>query len=174
MTDLVRIGIHQRVTTKQKTTEIVNDLNNLFKSERLSDVALVAFKMDDNGNRMEPRKFHVHKAILGARSEVFCTMFQQKYSKESLENCVEIEDIDADILKEMLRFIYTGKVYNVEKVADRLLIAAEKYSLNQLKTICEQTLISLLTIENVAEIILLAKLYSAQQLLKEATNFLAK
>ncbi|CAF4437955.1 unnamed protein product, partial [Rotaria magnacalcarata] len=42
---------------------------------------------------------------------------------------VEIEDIDGDIIFEILRFIYAGKLQNIDKLADALLPAADKYCL---------------------------------------------
>lgn len=41
-------------------------------------------------------------------------------------NRVAITDVDHEVLKEMLRFIYTGKASNLEKMADDLLAAADK------------------------------------------------
>ena len=39
---------------------------------------------------------------------------------------VEISDVDNDVMKEMLRFIYTGRTLNLDKMADDLLAAADK------------------------------------------------
>lgn len=46
--------------------------------------------------------------------------------EERKQNRVTISDVDHDVLKEMLRFIYTGKAPNLEKMADDLLAAADK------------------------------------------------
>lgn len=46
--------------------------------------------------------------------------------EERKQNRVAISDVDQDVLKEMLRFIYTGKAPNLEKMADDLLAAADK------------------------------------------------
>lgn len=43
-------------------------------------------------------------------------------------NRVDIHDVDHEVLREMLRFIYTGKAPNLEKMADDLLAAADKVS----------------------------------------------
>lgn len=48
------------------------------------------------------------------------------------QNCVEINDVDPDVFKEMMRFIYTGKAPNLEKMADSLLAAADKVSKEKL------------------------------------------
>lgn len=49
----------------------------------------------------------------------FCLPFQ---------NRVDISDVDPDVFKEMMGFIYTGKAPNLEKMADNLLAAADKVS----------------------------------------------
>lgn len=46
--------------------------------------------------------------------------------EERKQNKVAIIDVDHEVLKEMLRFIYTGKSPNLEKMADDLLAAADK------------------------------------------------
>lgn len=43
-----------------------------------------------------------------------------------LQNRVEITDVDQNVMSEMLRFIYTDKVVNLDKMADELLAAADK------------------------------------------------
>lgn len=48
-----------------------------------------------------------------------------------LQNRVDIADVDHEVMREMLRFIYTGKAPNLEKMADDLLAAADKVSLAQ-------------------------------------------
>lgn len=52
-------------------------------------------------------------------------MFEHEM-EERKQNRVTISDVEHDVLKEMLRFIYTGKSPNLEKMADDLLAAADK------------------------------------------------
>lgn len=54
-------------------------------------------------------------------------MFEHEM-EERKQNRVAITDVDHEVLKEMLRFIYTGKAPNLEKMADDLLAAADKVS----------------------------------------------
>lgn len=54
-------------------------------------------------------------------------MFEHEM-EERKQNKVAIIDVEQDVLKEMLRFIYTGKSPNLEKMADDLLAAADKVS----------------------------------------------
>lgn len=46
-----------------------------------------------------------------------------------LQNRVDISDVEPEVFKEMMGFIYTGKAPNLEKMADSLLAAADKVSL---------------------------------------------
>jgi speckle-type POZ protein len=64
---------------------------------------------------------------LTARSPVFAAMFEHEM-EERKQNRVAITDVDHEVLKEMLRFIYTGKAPNLDKMADDLLAAADKVS----------------------------------------------
>lgn len=43
-----------------------------------------------------------------------------------LQNRVDISDVEPDVFREMMVFIYTGKAPNLEKMADNLLAAADK------------------------------------------------
>lgn len=117
--------------------KLSEDLGNLFDNEKFSDVTL----------SVGGREFQAHKAILAgkpkiflivvkdhyiwinfsnaARSPVFAAMFEHEM-EERKQNRVAITDVDHEVLKEMLRFIYTGKAPNLEKMADDLLAAADK------------------------------------------------
>lgn len=64
-----------------------------------------------------------------ARSPVFRAMFNNSLT-EQLENRIVIEDINYDVIKEMLHFMYTTRAStNIANLADGLLIAAEKVRL---------------------------------------------
>lgn len=98
-------------------------------------------------------------------------MFEHEM-EERKQNRVDITDVDHEVLREMLRFIYTGKATNLEKMADDLLAAADKYALERLKVMCEEALCTSLAIENAAEILILADLHSADQLKAQAIDFI--
>lgn len=52
---------------------------------------------------------------------------------ESQSDRVIIDDVEPDVMKEMLRFMYTGTAPNLDRMADTLLAAADKYQLDRLK-----------------------------------------
>lgn len=51
-----------------------------------------------------------------------------------MQNRVDISDVDPEVFKEMMGFIYTGKAPNLEKMADNLLAAADKVSIQAADT----------------------------------------
>lgn len=72
-------------------------------------------------------QFNAHKIILAARSPVFAAIF--KHDLKEKKNCaVDIVDKEKDVLREMLKYMYTDTASNLEKLAARLLAAADKVS----------------------------------------------
>ena len=49
------------------------------------------------------------QAVIASRSRVFSAMFEHDM-EESKRNRVDVTDVDSDVMADMLRFIYTGKV----------------------------------------------------------------
>ncbi|GIZ05260.1 protein roadkill [Caerostris extrusa] len=159
--DTVNIsGQTSAIQFKVPECHLPDDIGELFEDKKFSDVVISA-----NG-----QEFFAHKAILAARSPVFAAMFQHDM-EEKKQNRVEIYDMEADVLKEMLRFIYTGRSSNLGNMPDDLLAAADKYALDRLKVLCEEELCQNLSIETVAEALILADLHNADQLKGHALDF---
>lgn len=110
-------GQNNTIQFKVPECKLNEDLLGLFESQKFSDVIL----------SVSGREYYAHKAILAARSPVFAAMFEHEM-EEKKQNRVEITDMEHDVLKEMLKFIYSGKVSLLEKMADDLLAAADKVS----------------------------------------------
>lgn len=91
---------------------------------------------------------------------------------ERKSNELYIEDVNGDTLKEMLRFIYAGKVENLEFVASDLLYAAEKYNLPELKSICADYLIEQLSAKTVFDDIILAEECKDEDLMEKCLEFM--
>ena len=94
--------------------------------------------------------------------------------QESLNNQVEIDDIDPAVLKEMLVYLYTNQVPKMDEMASNLLYAAEKYQLDHLKALCEWHLTYSLQVDNASHIIQLAFTHNAPQLKRNVLKFIAK
>lgn len=130
--------------------QLAEELGGLCESFQFTDCCLY----------VAGQELQAHKAILAAHSPVFNTMFEQ----ESIKNRVEVNDMEPEVFKEMLCFIYTRKATNPHRMLHDLLAAADKYHLEHLKVMCEEALSSNLSTENAVEILILADLHSVHQL----------
>uniref|UniRef100_A0A0N5BQ01 BTB domain-containing protein n=1 Tax=Strongyloides papillosus TaxID=174720 RepID=A0A0N5BQ01_STREA len=75
--------------------------------------------------------FYVHKHKLINRSPVFGAMFKDQL-KESKKSVIEIVDFKADVVKEMLDYIYTDEASNLKEMAVEIFLIAYRYGLNGL------------------------------------------
>ena len=124
---------------------LAEDLKKFYLSKEMSDVQI---KCGD-------QTFDCHKMILSARSPVFSRMLQSEM-KEKASGVVDLTDTRPEVVKELLKFIYSGTCYNDKEeepepgvdIVCELLEAADKYELEHLKKMCEYTLSSSLTSEN--------------------------
>jgi len=139
-----------------------DDMSRLFDKQTFSDCVLASGECE----------FKVHKAILATRSPVFGAMFEHKSMSEARSDRVQIDDIEPEVLREMLRFMYTGTAPNLERLSDELLSAADKYQLERLKVMCEQSLCSSLTSENACDTLILADLHSAEHLKTHSVEYI--
>ena len=112
--------------------------------------------------------------ILAARSPVFMAMFQADM-KERQTQTVTIDDFKAGVVREMLNFIYTGRVSSLDVLSDialDLFKAADKYQLDLLKTICEESLCSTLDVTNCVKNLVLGDMYQTLKLKRMALRML--
>ena len=131
------------ITSYQKVGE---DLQSLLFSKDLSDVEI----------KCGEETFDAHQAILSARSPVFGRMLRNEMT-EKKSKLVEIKELEPRVLAEMLKFIYTGSSKVTEEDPDLqmtadLLVAAERYQLEILKSMCESILASCVTTENCLQV----------------------
>ena len=85
---------------------------------------------------------------------------------------IEIQDVKANVLVEVLRDMYTDQVENMEKVATELLSAADNYAMNDLKSECAQYLCKNMNVENAIEIFEVAEKHNVAQLKENALRFI--
>ncbi|XP_065206808.1 speckle-type POZ protein B-like [Planococcus citri] len=92
--------------------------------------------------------------------------------EENATNVVKISDIGQDVFEEILRYIYCGKVKNLEKLVYEILPEANKYDLKQLMVLCEKMLAEQLSKDNAIKILILAHTHDAVWLKTEALEFI--
>jgi BTB/POZ domain len=91
---------------------------------------------------------NAHKSILAVRCPAFCEKFRTDMNQIDKAQ-VDFKEFDSNVVEKLLRFIYCGKIENFEEIASKLIFAAEKFQLVQLKEMCMQCIIQSLSIENV-------------------------
>lgn len=119
-------------------------------------------------------EFHAHKCILAARSPVFKAMFQYRLS-ETLTSRVVIEDLRPEVIRAMLKYIYTAYLpsdADIEPIACDLYIAAEKYFIESLKIKCREYLVEHLNMDTCIQTYIVAELYNDAMLRKQALKYI--
>ncbi|CAG4938194.1 unnamed protein product [Parnassius apollo] len=147
--------------TNVPEAQLSNDFENLLNNGLFSDVTIKS---------AEGNEYKVHKAVLASRSVVLKAHFEHN-TTECYTNVVE-SPLESEVLREVLKFIYSDKAPRVDEFPEKLLAAADFYQLSRLKSLCEEALHKKLTVENAIEILQLADLYSAKTLKQLTLEFI--
>merc|ERR1719154_526265 len=146
--------------------QIGEDLGKVFSDRQFSDIKI----------QSEGQSFDCHMAILAARSPVFMAMFQSNM-KEKQTHTVNINDCKAGVVEEMLNFIYTGNISSPDAISEimaELFEAADKYQLDLLKDVCEESLYSNLKVTNCLEYLVLGDMHDTPKLKKLALRLVVE
>nr|AAP53879.2 BTB/POZ domain containing protein [Oryza sativa Japonica Group] len=98
-----------------------------------------------------------------------------KESDAAAGGVVRIEEMEAQVFKLLLRFVYTDslpKMKEEDVMCQHLLVAADRYNLKRLKLICEKKLCKYIGVGTVASILALADQHYCDGLKKACFNFL--
>nr|XP_031841506.1 protein roadkill-like isoform X1 [Nomia melanderi] len=122
----------------------------------------------------------VHSNIIAARSSVLADMISPLAGSQMKETLkvnteekvldmqgmeeekdhymfvLELLDLSTEVTEELLRYIYTDHVDNLDNLAPQLLSLAERFYLQGLKELCERNLIETINPENIASRLLVA------------------
>lgn len=141
-------------------------LKNLFVNQTQCDVQ---FCFDDTSS------VGGHVNLLSARSPVFAAMFQNGM-KESITGRVDVKDIQSKIFKELLHYIYTGRIETPlsQETAQLLFVAAEIYYMQDLKEKCSQFITQCIRTENAISLLTWANRYMDEELEEKVLEFMAE
>lgn len=144
----------------EMTRDWTADFRSLLDTGLHSDVVL---KIGD-------QDIKAHRAILAARSPVFKAMFEHD-TLEKNNNEVVITDLTEESMTELLKFLYTGEVgdLNAQELLS-LLVAADKYNLPKLKEQCSNSLCPLITNEIALNVMVLSNLHGDEELKSAAVQ----
>lgn len=146
-----------------KHCNLVNNLKSLYGTGLHSDVTL----------QVDGHDFKAHKGILASRSSVFATMFQGEF-KEQQTGVVKVNvEFKSEAIEEMLKFLYTTETSdNLPEMALDLFKVADYYDIEDLKTVCVQSMLENTKVENVAQIFVLAKKFELIKLKNHVLEFI--
>ncbi|XP_054717669.1 TD and POZ domain-containing protein 4-like [Uloborus diversus] len=159
---------------------VVENIGQALEHCRLSDVTLKVGNVE----------LQAHKIILASRSKVFDAMFDSRNClpseeqdpppnkrlrsnktaqnlKESHQDVVNIIEMKPSIAKEMLLYIYTGKIekLSMDRAMD-LYVAADRYDLQGLKEQCQCFIQKHVSVEDICQVAELAELHDDKKLAK--------
>lgn len=116
--------------------------------------------------------FKAHKAVLAARSPVLCEMLK---SGEVANGCIVINDVSSDVLKQLLKFLYTAEVENLEAIVWDLIVAADKLLVQRLKYYCSNHIRDTLSSETIFKALsLIDRIPKLSGLFKHCVDFIDK
>ncbi|XP_037474236.1 BTB/POZ and MATH domain-containing protein 1-like [Triticum dicoccoides] len=121
--------------------------------------------------------FPAHRYIVAARSPVFMAELLGPM-KEKAAACIRIDGMEAKVFKAMLHFIYADSLPKIDEdenveMAQHLLVAADRYNLERLKLMCEETLCKSISKDTAATTLALAEQHGCDGLKKSCFEFLA-
>ncbi|GBN22027.1 Speckle-type POZ protein [Araneus ventricosus] len=147
----------------RKFPSALEDMTCLYKEGVLCDMKL----------RTETETFNVHKNILSARSSVFKSMFTTDM-KENEIDCVDIEDLDASTVRQMLLFLYSDSLEDLDwESAKNVYYAADKYNIVALKHRCSSFLKRNLQPSHCCELLLMSDRHQDRDLKKAVEECIA-
>ncbi|CAL5011200.1 unnamed protein product [Urochloa decumbens] len=148
------------------------DLAKLLETKEEADVT---FSVDGE-------VFAAHAIVLGMRSSVFKAEFYGPL-REQRDQRITIKDIQPDVFRALLHFIYTDSMLPSMDDLDReewkeliqqLLVAADRYDVQGLKSVCENALCERLDVETVAAMLALADQQNCNKLKSACIDFIIR
>ncbi|XP_039783560.1 BTB/POZ and MATH domain-containing protein 1-like [Panicum virgatum] len=150
------------------SSDLHKHLGDLLHSEKGADVVF-----DVAG-----QTFAAHRCVLAARSPVFSAELFGVMKESDTGVVVRIDDMEAQVFKALLYFIYTDLFPNTAEqdedvLSQHLLVAADRYNLERLKLLCEQKLCEYIDVGTGATILALAEQHHCHGLKKVCFDFLS-
>ncbi|KAM0827200.1 hypothetical protein ACQ4PT_068344 [Festuca glaucescens] len=145
-------------------SDLHQHLGDLLRTEKGADVVF----------EVAGETFAAHRCVLAARSPVFSAML---FGGMKEGNTVHIHDMEAQVFKALLCFAYTDSLAGATEEEDEvmfqhLLVAADRYNMERLKSVCEDKLCKHIDVYKVATILALAEQHHCDGLSKACLSFL--
>ncbi|EAY78542.1 hypothetical protein OsI_33640 [Oryza sativa Indica Group] len=132
--------------------------------------------------RVAGEEVRAHRYILAARSPVFkAELFGQMKESSSSNTVVNVDDMEAEVFRALLVFIYTDALPETKTkanqedelvIAQHLLVAADRYGMERLKLLCEEKLVEYIDRGSAVMLMALAEQHHCHGLKEACFRFL--
>ena len=129
-------------------------LTELFEKHVAADVKFVV--------KSQPIGAHVDE--VAPFSPVMAAMLDNDRFQEGQIITVHIDDMEPYVFKEIVRYLYTGTVPQLEQMTESLFVAADRFQIQGIAFLCPQRMLSKLNKENAFRYLVLAHLHSLPEL----------
>lgn len=140
-----------------------SDMRKLINNDEFSDVVFI----------VEGQAIHAHRAILSARSEHFRAMFASGM-RESREETIHLQQLRLPVFLALLEFMYADNVTGNPHIAIELYAAADLYTLDRLKKICEALVHRAINVDNAATFLQAADELNCDRLRHICVSFIVR
>lgn len=140
---------------------LLADLAKTLEDEGSSDITVLC---QDNSIR-------VHKLILSARSPVFKAMLTSDMV-ERTQGVIHIEDASVEVVRAMVRYMYTAKVEHDFDRIKELLVLANKYQVLELVNYCSSRIFESLSEDNALEIGMFGEMHNSEVLINRCAKYI--
>lgn len=130
---------------------------------------------DEISTKREIHSFKAHRVIIAARCEWFRKALLSGM-QEDINRKITIHDTSPVIFRRLLLYLYGAPIdrkVDVEQLCE-LMLLADRYSVDELKDICEMTLVSLIDDESVVCLLGIADRFNTSSLKANCLSFLSQ
>ena len=93
---------------------------------------------------------------------------------EGYDGIIMIQDATAEVVKQLLQFMYCGKTEKEFKDYQALMIVADKYQVEDLKKHCTSKILKMIKPENAIEFGLFGETHNCSVLVQGSANYISK
>lgn len=151
-----------KIEMMRKELKLLDNYEKLINYEKFSDFEFIC---------SDGEKVFVQKSNIAIQCEAFASMIDAGLS-EAKTNSADIADVESQTMLELVRFLYSGRVKNMRQIQEKLVIAANKYGLEDLKNLCVSSLMGSLTDENVIDVFEIANLLGEEHLKNNCIDYI--
>nr|XP_051211782.1 BTB/POZ and MATH domain-containing protein 2-like [Lolium perenne] len=128
---------------------------------------------------VQGKLFPAHRIVLATRSPVFKAELYGPMRDQRTQNVI-VQDMQPAVFRALLRFIYTDSLPSMDdldgdeskEMVKHLLVAADRYAMERMKTECESILCTSLDVETVATMLALADQHHCSKLKEACVEFI--